>query len=254
MNRHTLPRALFSALVAGAAAAQPAVALPPLNADLVDELTLSQISGKYYGANMLVGLRIDVTSTLHTAQQGTATASGSLSIRRSGNGFEVSIDSRTGAVAGTGVAPATGGGDTAQATGGEAIQVNGIGQVTQIAGDGNRMANVTTIRFQPEASANTGASGFNGLASSHASDGAVTAHVTFLDGGMQLGVSAPGTTLAQQFRLGGGGIMQLGQIAGNGVAGSNQLQLELATSAMSADLQRQLGVQQALSGLTGLGR
>lgn len=253
MNRHTLPRALFTALVAGAAAAQPAVALPPLRAELVDELTLSQVSGKYFGSNMLVGLRVDVTSTLHTPQQGSASATASLSIQRVGNGFDVLVDSRSAASAGAPNAPP---GDHLAAHGADGLQVNGIGQVSQIAGDGNRMSNVTTIRFLPDAGFNSDASHFNGQTSSTASAGAMTAHVTFLDGGVRLGLGGPGATLAQQFRAGGGNgqILQMGQIAGNGVIGNNQLQLQVLTSAMSTQVQHQLGIQQALAGLSALGR
>lgn len=253
MNRHTLPRALFSALVAGAAAAQPAVALPPLRADLVDELTLSQVSGKYFGANMLVGLRVDITSTLHTAQQGSASAAGALSIRRVGNGFEVLVDSRSGANAG---APSSTVGTNLTATGADGLQINGIGQVSQIAGDGNRMANTTTIRFLSDSGGGADAASFNGHTSSSSSAGAMTAHVTFLDGGVQLGLTAPGAMLAQQFRTGDGSgqVMQVGQIAGNGVIGSNQLQLQVLTSAMTTQVQHQFGIEQALAGLSALGR
>lgn len=254
MNRHTLPRALFTALVAGAAAAQPAVALPPLRAELVDELTLSQVSGKYFGANMLVGLRIDVTSTLHTAQQGGASASGTLSIRRVGSGYEVRVDSRSAASAGgTG---ATVGASNGSATGADALQVNGIGQISQIAGDGNRMANVTTIRFLSDAAGGASPDTFNGQTSSSAVAGPMSAQVNFLDGGVDLRLSGPGTTLSQQFRSGGGSgqILQMGQIAGDGVVGSNQLQLQVLTSAMTTRVQHQLGIQQALAGLGALGR
>ena len=253
MNRHTLPRALFTVLVAGAAAAQTAVALPPLRADLVDELTLSQISGKYFGANLLVGLRVELTSTLHTAQQGSASASGSLDIRRVGNGFAVSIDSSSHASADVGDSTTAGGALTA--SGADALQVSGIGQVSQIAGDGNRLANVTTIRFAPALSTG-GDAGANGHTGSRASAGAMTAQVTFLDGGVQMGVSGRGAQLAQRFHPQGGGgqLLQMGQIAGNGVVGSNQLQLQVLTGAMSASEQQQLGVQQALAGLIPLGR
>ena len=251
MNLHTLPRALFAVLVAGVAAAQPAAALPPLRADLVDELTLSQVSGKYYGANMLVGLRLEVTSTLHTAQ-GNANASGSLSIQRVGNGFQVQVDSRSGAVAG--IDAVSGSGTQASATGADGLQVNGIGQISQIAGDDNRLANVTTIRFLPRAAGASDAAGYNGQTSSSADAGAMTARITFFDGGMQLGLSGPGATLAQQFRAGGGQVLQMGQIAGNGVFGSNQLQLTLLTGAMPTQVQHQLGIQQVLAGLGGLGR
>lgn len=252
MSRYTLPRALFVALVA-AAAVQPAAALPPLRADLVDELTLSQISGKYLGADMLVGLRIDLVSTLHTPQQGSATASGALSIRRVDGGFEVQVDSRSTTVAD--VANATVAPGNASASGAETLQVNGIAQVSQIAGDGNRLANVTTILFLPDNAAAAPAD-FNGQTTSSSSAGGLTAQVSFLGGGIGLGVNAPGAALAQHLRTGGSGgqVLQFGQLAGNGLVGANQLQLQLMTSQMPTQALHQLGIQQALAGLSAFGR
>ncbi|WP_386812736.1 hypothetical protein [Lysobacter koreensis] len=223
---------------------------------MVDELTLSQVSGKYFGANMLVGLRVDLVSTLHTPQQGSASASGSLSIRRDGNGFEVQVDTRSGAVAGQhGAASAAG--NPASTTGAETVRVNGIGQVSQIAGDGNAMANLTTISFEPSATT-AATTHFNGLASSQASAGPLTARISFEDGGLQLGVAGPGARLGQQFNAGvdgqAGRISQVGQLAGHGLVGSNQLHLRLATEAMPVHMQHQLGIQQALAGLSALGR
>lgn len=251
MNRHPLPRALSTVvLVAGAAAAQPAAALPPVRAEIVDDATLAGISGKYYGANMLVGLRIDVVSTLHTAQQGTAQASGTVVIRRTGSGFDVSVGTRAETAAGGDAAPATG-----IATGGERLQVNGIGQITQIAGDGNRLANLTSIRFVSDL---PGDGDLNGATSSASSAGPMTAQITFSDGGMRLDLTGPGSVLGQQFQPGTNGIdgriLQIGQLTGNGITGENQLHLQLMTQLMPALYQQQLGVQQALAGLRGLSR
>lgn len=249
MNRITLPRALFMALVA-VAAAPPAAALPPVRVEVVDDATLGTLNGKYFGANLLVGLRIDLVSSLSTPQGGTAHATGSLQVTRAGNGFDVRVDSRSSATEGAGPASAP----NASVTDGAGLQVNGIGQVSQIAGDGNRMGNLTTISFVPALAA--GAGQFNGLATSSASAGAMTARVTFLDGGLQVALSGPGAALAQQLHTGGaaGQVLQSGQIAGDGMVGFNQLQLQLMTSPMSNGELHQLGVRQALAGLDGLGR
>jgi hypothetical protein len=254
MNRKTLPRSLFMALVAVAAAPE-AAALPPVQpvrVEVVDDATLGTLSGKFFGANLLVGLRVELVSSLGTAQGGTAQASGRLQVVRVGNGFDVRVDSRSSAGEGAGSSAVDSGFGTA--TGGAQLQVGGIGQVTQIAGDGNRMSNLTTISFVPAAAANAGQ--FNGLAASRTEAGAMAAQITFLDGGLQLALSAPGAALAQQLQTSGasGQVLQSGQISGNGMVGSNQLQLQLMTQPMSnADL-HQLGVRQALAGLGGLGR
>lgn len=252
MNRHTLPRALFTALVAGAAAGQPAAALPPVRVEVVDDATLAGISGRYYGANMLVGLRIDVLSTLNAPGQAQAQASGSLLVHRTGAGYAVAVDTQAQAQAQAGDdVPSPSG----IAVGGESLHVAGIGQVTQIAGDGNALSNLATIRFVSD----VGTSGaFNGAASSTAANGAVSAQIAFGDGGMQLDLQAPGARLAQHIDTNAahaaGGVMQIGQLTGNGVLAHNQLHLQIATEFAPASIQQQLGVRQALSGLHGLGR
>lgn len=251
MNRHTLPRALFSALVAGAAAVQPAVALPPLKAELVDEATLATMSGKFYGANMLVGLRVDLVSSMTLPDRGSASASGSLSIRRVGGGYDVRVDSRADASAGSGGYPPPG---DASAVGGDGLRVNGIGQINQIAGDGNRLSNLTSISFVSD----LGNGNFNGQRSAQAAAGLMVAKITFLDGGASLDISAPGALLRQQFDAGANGadgrVLQVGQIAGNDLVGSNRMHLQLMTESMSNRMQQQLGIQQVLAGLRALPR
>lgn len=256
MNRSTLPRALFAILVAVAAAAQPAVALPsssplPPGAEPVDDATLAGVSGRYYGANMLVGLRVDLVSTLRNADGTTATASGTLSMQRNGSGFTVQVGSQAGAHSGGAAGPSA----MHRVYGGEAVQVQGITQVVQIAGDGNRMANVTTIAFVPV----TGpATDLNGQASSHATSGPVTARITFENGGAHLALTAPGALLTQRFGGGAGDatgrIAQLGQLAGQQFSASNEMHLQLSMQAMTMQMQRQLGILQALSGLSQLNR
>lgn len=254
MNCPRLPPTLFSALLAAAAALQPAAALPPLKAHavtahVVDDATLATISGKYFGAQMLVGLRVDLVSSLNTPQHGTAFASGSLLVERRGGGYEVQVDARSGADAGNATIAA--GAAVANASGAESVQMRGIGQIAQIAGDGNRLGNLTSIGFVDRADA----SGFNGQSHSQASAGAMSARVTFLDGGARIAVDGPGASLQQRLDPGAsGGIAQLGRIAGNGVDASNRMQLQIVTSAITPELSRQLGLQQALDSLRAVPR
>lgn len=254
MNIQRLPLA-FMALVA-AAAATPASALPPsssaagapVRVELVDDATLARMTGKFYGANMLTGVRIDLVSTLANAQGGTASASGSLYVRRTETGFDVRFDSRADASAGSGPATPTGN----IATGGENIQVNGIGQITQIAGDGNRMGNLAVISIGADPTAPTD---FNGLSQAQAGAGDLSAQVTFADGGVQLGLGSIGATIRQRVMPGESGhIVQVGQIAGNGFTAHNSLQLQMMTTAMPALSMQQLGIQQVLAAISGLRR
>lgn len=254
MNGQRLPL-VFMALVA-AAAATPASALPPSTAaelppvrvELVDDATLASMTGKYYGADMLTGVRIDLVSTLSTGQGGSATATGSLWVRRTDSGFEVHIDSHAAATEGGAPTAAT----QNVATGGENLGVQGIGQVTQIAGDGNRMGNLAVIRIGGDAGT---PAGFNGQASAQAGAGDLVARVSFVGGGVQLGLGATGATIRQDVMPGEAGrVMQLGQIAGNGFTASNSLQLQMMTAAMPTLSMQQLGIQQALAAISGLRR
>lgn len=227
-------------------AAPPAPLRVPV--ELVDDATLGRITGKFYGADMLTGVRIDLVSTLSNGQGGTAMAGGSLHVRRTATGFEVSIDSRADASAGT--TPMVGTGHTA--TGAEGLQVQGIGQITQIAGDGNRMGNLAIIRVGSDPAA---PAGFNGQTQAQASSGDLTARVTFTDGGVQLGLTGIGATIRQDVTPGqSGNIVQMGQIAGNGFTAQNTLQLQMMTTAMPTLSMQHLGIQQVLAAISGLRR
>jgi hypothetical protein len=256
MNTRTLPLCLFGTLVGMAASAQAGAAqtpeapsIKPVRVEVVDEQTLGRISGKFYGADMLVGLRIELLSNWHTAE-GSLSAAGTLQVQRNDNGsFTVQVDTRSAAQAAGAAGSAA---PNASATGGEQISVNGVGQVVQLAGDGNRFANLTAISFVPHASAG---GNFNGQASSASSSGDMIARVSFEGGGARLGLSAPSGVLSQSVVSGAdGGIMQAARVAGQDQIGSNTLQLQLQTAAMPALQQQQMGVYQALAGLSQLPR
>ncbi|MBX9401046.1 hypothetical protein K4L06_06950 [Lysobacter sp. BMK333-48F3] len=217
-----------------------------MKVDLVDEATLATINGRYFGAQMLVGLRIDLVSSLHTPQQGLASARGSMVVQREGGGFSVQVDARSQAEAGSGLPEAT----PATASGAEQVSVQGIGQIAQIAGDRNRLSNLTRIGFVDSVDA----SGFNGQTQAASSAGPMTAQVTFLDGGVQLGVAGAGAGLQQRLDPAGGGIVQFGRIAGNDLTGSNSLQLQFVSAPVAPQLSQQLGLQQALESLRALPR
>lgn len=258
MKSHRLPHAFFMALVAAAAAA-PAVALPPTDqagrplqpvpVEVVSDDVLADITGKYYGANMLVGLRVDLVSNLSNGQGGTSQAAGSLYVRRTADGFEVQVHSQADAGAGgrSGTSPSG-----AVASGGEQINVAGIGQITQIAGDDNRMSNIAVIGITDQLDAPTG---FNGRSGAEAQAGSMTARVTFAGGGVHIGLGGPGATISQAMTPANGGqVMQIGQIAGNGFVASNTMHLQMMTAVMPSLSIEQLGIQQALAAVSGLRR
>lgn len=259
MKCHRLSSVLPIAL-AMAAVATPAVALPPsheaapqpahipvIEGEAVADSELAAISGKYFGANMLVGLRVDLVSSLANGQGGAGKAVGSLYIARTAEGFDIRVHSQADASGTSSAAPGAG----TMVSGGDQIQVNGIGQITQVAGDGNRMANIAVIGVTDNLAA---PEGFNGRTSAQADSGGISARVTFADGGLRLGLAAGGATISQAMSPANGGqITQIGQIAGNGFAASNNMHLQLMTATMSSLSAQQIGIQQALAAVNGLG-
>lgn len=236
-------------LVAAAAAVQPAVALPPSQSrpQPVDDATLAGVSGRYYGGDMLVGLRLELVSSVTTAAGDTARAQGTLTIQRTADGgYAVSVSTDTGASQGDGTAAATG-----IPGGGQEVRIDGIAQIAQIAGDDNRALNTATIRVYP-------GDGFElpaaGAADSHSQDGPNRATATASGGGLRLSIDLPGAHLSQQLGGPGGGAMQLVQLGGNGIVARNDMQLGLMTRALPLSTQHALGIQQALAGMLALGR
>lgn len=258
MTRIRLPHVLLMALVA-VAAAGPAAALPPFSTDVdaaaVDDSELEGITGRYIGSNMLVGVRIELLSSLSTPNGAHASAAGALFVRRDGNGFQVLVDSRVDAYSPTPdplATPLPASAEGRLAAGGDTLYVQGIGQVTQIAGDGNRMSNLALIRI---GDVGTAPDGYNGAMGSQATAGDLVAQVSFVGGGVQLGLTAPGATIGQHALVdGAGGVMQVGRIAGDGMVASNTLNLQLMAASMPTSSMQQLGIQQALSAISGLRR
>lgn len=150
--------------------------------------------------------------------------------------------------------PGTGANPQASATGGQNVTVNGVSQVTQVAGNGNTGVNSAVIDFtgsSPTTSAAGGAASTSGTsASATSASGNVRAGVTFANGGVALTLQTPAGVATQAISPasahGGGSIAQLVQVAGNAQSVVNQLQLSVRTQAMSGAVLRQLGVLQAM--------
>ncbi len=165
-------------------------------------------------------------------------------------GYQVSIDTQSGATAGNGAVAGNPGGATVA---GQTLQVAGISQLSQIAGDDNRVGNLATIGVVSKL---PGVAGFNGQASTTTTQGAYQAQVSFVGGGLRMGLLGPDSQVTQRLGVNGadGGISQVARIAGNGQIAQNQMAMQVQVAPMSQALQQQLGVQQALSSLLALRR
>jgi hypothetical protein len=144
------------------------------------------------------------------------------------------------------------GANGATTSGGENVRVNGVSQVTQVAGYNNSGNNTAVIDFGPgnpgqlyNGNTQASANGPTGLA----------ANIAFTSTGAIVSLNTPAGIATQQIVTSQnqtGNIAQLLKIAGNNQAVMNQLQLHLQTSNLSSNQIRVIGVQSALANMTSI--
>lgn len=229
--------------------------VPALRLQAVDDNVLAAQTGKGLAGDIISGVVVELLSSWKLPNGATAVAQGALSLVTGKlNQVAAQVSSRASVTeprhnantAGNGANP------NAAAGGGENASVNGVSQITQIAGNGNIGSNQAAIDFNAATNAHTSPAAWNNATSAAASsaDGLVKAGITFGSGGIKVALQTPAgiatqtvaPTNAQQASM----IGQLLQIAGNNQQVANQLQLHLQTQPMSAAALRQLGVLQAL--------
>jgi hypothetical protein len=219
----------------------------PLRVQLVDDDVLANQTGKYAGATMISGFVLNVISQWQLPNGVGALAQGTLAAVRNGNGQLMSSVSTSASVTGGahGYAGDSGANPNAQASGGQSIGVNGVSQVTQVAGDRNSGTNSALIDFNNNAVTLTGAATAPSASASN-STGSVKAGISFGSNGVSVALQTPAGLATQTIAPSSGQIAQLLQIAGNNQQVANALQLHLQTQQMSASMLRQMGVLQAL--------
>ncbi|SDQ74936.1 hypothetical protein SAMN05443245_2612 [Paraburkholderia fungorum] len=211
---------------------------------MVDDDVLAGQTGKYVGATMISGFVLNVLSQWQLPNGVNALAQGTLGAVRNTAGQLVSTVSTLASVTGNAHGD-SGANPNAQANGGQSIAVNGVSQVTQVAGDSNSGFNAATIDFTSGALPSTGTANAPSAAASN-SNGSVKAGISFGSNGVQVALQTPAGLATQTITPGNGQIAQLLQIAGNNQQVANALQLHLQTQQMSAAMLRQIGVLQAL--------
>jgi hypothetical protein len=233
----------------------------------VDDEVLAQQTGKGAGGTMISGFVLDVLSQWQLPNGASAMAQGTLTATQNAAGqiaatvntlAQVNSNAASmngGAGAGnTGANPNAGAGagagntganPNASVSGGQSVAVNGVSQVTQVAGNNNVGSNAAQIDFT---SAPVTLASSNGSPSAAASNstGTIKAGITFGSGGVTVALQTPAGLATQTISPSNAQIAQLLQIAGNNQQVVNQLQLHLQTQQMSAAMVRQLGVLQAL--------
>ncbi|WP_408267900.1 peptidase C39 [Paraburkholderia sediminicola] len=217
----------------------------------VDDAILANQTGKGIVGDIISGVVITLLSQWQLPNGATAVASGSLAIgTNTPNQPNVQFNSAA-SVTGPNVGGGSGANRNASATGGQNVNVNGVSQIAQVAGNGNLGTNQALIDFDASPGSLTGGS-YNNATSASASNanGSVKASVSLANGGISISLQTPGgiatQTIAPSSAQQAGMIAQLLQIAGNNQQVANQLQLHLQTQPMSASMLRQIGVLQAL--------
>jgi hypothetical protein len=219
-----------------------------IKVQMVDDDVLASQTGKYAGATMISGFVLNVISQWQLPNGVTALAQGTLSAVQNAAGQVTSTVSTLASVSGGGPGNSganSGANPNAQASGGQNISVNGVSQVTQVAGDRNAGSNSALIDFNSNAVALAGTANESSAAASN-STGSIKAGISFGSNGVSVALQTPAGLASQTITPGNGQIAQLLQIAGNNQQVANALQLNLQTQQMSAAMIRQLGVLQAL--------
>ncbi|HEY1609526.1 MAG TPA: peptidase C39 [Paraburkholderia sp.] len=239
----------------------------------VGDDVLATQTGKYAGAEMISGFVLNLLSTWQLPSGAAAQAQGSLTVaQNAANQASAQVQTAARIVqSGSGTTAANNGagrganGDTgsganananananASATGGQNVTVNGVSQITQVAGSGNVGSNSTQIEYSNNAAQYAAVSGGSASPSASATNasGTMKAAVAFANGGVTVALQTPAGLATQSIVPGNtqqaGRTAQLLQVAGNNQQVTNQLQLVLQTQQISGAALRQIGVLQAL--------
>jgi hypothetical protein len=212
-----------------------------------DDVLASQ-SGKFANGQMISGFVLNLLSQWNLPNGSSALAQGSLTVsQNAANQMSATVSTMAHVLDGNSPG-GTGADPSAAASGGQRIAVNGVSQVTQVAGDRNLGMNAAQIDFNTGAALAGGSNATNASASNLA--GNIRADISFGNGGVTVALQTPAGLAAQTIAPGAGrqagSIAQLVQIAGNNQQVANQLQLHLQTAPMSPTMLRQAGVMQAL--------
>ena len=230
-----------------------------IHCEAVDDDVLAHQTGKYAGSDMISGFVLNLLSQWQLPNGATAVAQGALSVAQNAAN-QVSAQVKTYA---TVIDPAQGGttgvnsgaNPNATATGGQNVSVNGVSQITQVAGNGNTGANAATISYDNNAPQLANLPGATNQSSASASNatGSIKAGISFGSNGVNVTLQTPAGIATQNIVPGNaqqaGAIAQLLQVAGNNQQVANQLQLSLQTQQMTSQMIRQSGVLQALRNL-----
>lgn len=230
----------------------------PLMQPVGDEVLAVQ-TGKFAGVPAISGFVLNLLSQWQLPNGEAIAADATLAVSRTVNGLLAQTNANAAVrslVNGNGQGadtnangPANNGANGATTSGGENVRVNGVSQVTQVAGYNNTGSNSAVIDFSP---GNPGQLYNGNTQASVSGPTGLAANIAFTPTGASVSLRTPAGIATQQIITSQnqtGNIAQLLKIAGNNQTVMNQLQLHLQTSNLTSNQLRQIGIQSALSNM-----
>ncbi|WP_454727541.1 MULTISPECIES: hypothetical protein [Cupriavidus] len=221
----------------------------PALAELVPDDELAGVRGKYLGASLVSGFMVEMVSRWQNdSAVATATArvaAANLAAGAAAAQASASLSARVQSL----------GGGTVQGNGGvasSAVQAAGVGQVTQIAGDGNSVRNVSTIATQT-APITAQAAGGNGTAPQVAQANGMTATATAgPGGGISVAIQSAAGSAIQNAQ--GGGLMQTARVTGDAQQVLNLTRITLQVQQLTNRQLTQTSMRDALAAIASMRR
>lgn len=230
---------------------------PPVIAEMVTDEELASVRGKYLGSSLVSGFMVEMVSRWQNDSAiATATARVAAANLAAGNAIAqatADVSARVQSLNETlGVGAVAGNGGVARSD----IQVGGVGQIAQIAGDGNSAANVGAISTQtaPLAALPTAAgAGTSGPIAQVAQGSGMTASASVSpSGGISLAIQSPAGTASQIAHA--GSLMQIARITGDAQQVMNRTNITLQVQPMTLRQLTQNSMRDALAAIATMRR
>ncbi|WP_020204776.1 hypothetical protein, partial [Cupriavidus sp. WS] len=210
---------------------------------------LAGARGKYLGASLVSGFMVEMVSRWQNdSAVATATARVAAANLAAGAAAAQASASLSARVQSLGGGAVQGNGGVASA----AVQAAGVGQVTQIAGDGNSVRNVSTITTQTAPLAAPAAGG-NGTAPQVAQANGMTASAAVSPGGgVSVAILSAAGSATQNAQ--GGGLMQAARVTGDAQQVLNLTNITLQVQQLTNRQLTQTSMRDALAAIASMRR
>ena len=190
---------------------------------VASDALLAQARGRGLPASAITGFRLELASTWSGAQ-GTLDASAAVQV--DGLGGSRPVVQFASAAGGSGSVSGTPSGNAAGA-----LQVQGVGQLTQVAGDGNQGRNSFVVRLVDSSGGTSALPGAGSLGARYGAGASSASVSSDGSGGVVLAIDTPLGAATQAVGAAGGYVSQMLRIVGDGQTVSNSATLTVMTRA-----------------------